>query len=131
MFTPQELAMPSSYHVIIADDDAVMRSLIEHIVVRIYPTATISAANNGVEALLVYDQRGADLLITNYDMPALNGLMLVETLRVQRQATLPIVMVSANPAIERQALAVGVTRFLAKPFTVTQLTQVLTGLLPP
>jgi CheY-like chemotaxis protein len=64
-------------------------------------------------------------------MPGMGGLSLVETLRAIRQAALPIVMVSADLTIEPRALALGVTQFVAKPFTLGQLAQVLTRLLPP
>ena len=123
--------MPSTFHVIIADDDDAVRGLIARVVARTYATVTISAVTNGLDALRIYDQSSVDLLITNQDMPGISGLGLVEALRVVRLATLPIVMVSADLKIEPRALALGVTRFVAKPFTLTQLAQVLTSLLPP
>ncbi len=123
--------MLSTFHVIIADDDDGVRGLIARVVARTYTTVTISAVTNGLDALRIYDQSSADLLITNQDMPGISGLGLVEALRVVRLATLPIVMVSADLRIEPRALALGVTRFVAKPFTLTQLAQVLTSLLPP
>ena len=123
--------MLSTFHVIIADDDDAIRGLIARVVARTYATVTISAVTNGLDALRIYDQSSADLLITNQDMPGISGLGLVEALRVVRLATLPIVMVSADLRIEPRALALGVTRFVAKPFTLTRLAQVLTSLLPP
>ena len=123
--------MLSTFHVIIADDDDGVRGLIARVVARTYTTVTISAVTNGLDALRIYDQSSADLLITNQDMPGISGLGLVEALRVVRLATLPIVMVSADLRIEPRALALGVTRFVAKPFTLTRLAQVLTSLLPP
>jgi CheY-like chemotaxis protein len=123
--------MPSTSHVIIADDDDGVRGLIARVVARTYTAVTISAVTNGLDALRIYDQWSADLLITNQDMPGISGLGLVEALRVVRQATLPIVMVSADLRIQPRALALGVTRFVAKPFTLNYLAQVLTSLLPP
>ena len=121
--------MPPS-HIIIADDAADVRALIARVVARLYPAVTISAVNDGLDALQRYEQQGADLLIADYDMPRLNGLDLVRTLRA-RQVTIPIVMVSALPTSEQQALAAGATRFVVKPFSISQLTQILTTLLPP
>ena len=123
--------MLSTFHVIIADDDDAVRGLIARVVARTYATVTISAVTSGLDALRIYDQSSVDLLITNQDMPGISGLGLVEALRVVRLAALPIVMVSADLRIEPRALALGVTRFVAKPFTLTQLAQVLTSLLPP
>jgi CheY-like chemotaxis protein len=117
-------------HVIVADDDASIRALMVRVVAHTYPGALISAAADGREALAIYEQQGADLLITNNAMPHLNGLDLVKTLRA-RQVTIPIVMVSALPSQAADAQAAGVTYFLHKPFTITELVQVLTSLLPP
>jgi CheY-like chemotaxis protein len=119
-----------SYHVIIADDDSAIRSLIARVVARMYDPVATSTVSDGLDALLLYQRNGADLVITNHEMPILSGLSLIERLRLL-SATLPIIMVSANPAIEQKARAVGVTRFLLKPFRVEELAQVLTSVLPP
>jgi CheY-like chemotaxis protein len=86
--------MPAAYHIIIADDDAAIRSIIARIIVHTYDPVTISAVPDGLDALLVYQQNGADLVITNNEMPVLSGLSLIERLRVL-SATLPIIMISA------------------------------------
>jgi CheY-like chemotaxis protein len=123
--------MALSRHVIIAEDDAGIGAIIARVVARTYPGASISTLTNGLDALLLYDQRGADLLITNHDMPGLSGLSLVEMLRVVRQASLPIIMVSADASIQQRAFVLGVNEFLLKPFTLQQLMQTLNRLLPP
>jgi len=122
--------MPAAYHVIIADDDTAIRSLIARVVVRTYPLVMISAVSDGLDALLLYQQVGADLVITNHQMPVLSGLSLIERLRVL-STTLPIIMVSAHPSVEARARAVGVTHFLLKPFLIPQLVHLLTRVLPP
>ncbi|MFP4436961.1 MAG: response regulator transcription factor [Chloroflexaceae bacterium] len=121
--------MRSSRHVLIADDDDGVRALLARIVVRIYPAISVSAVNDGTEALLLYGQHGADLLLTNFNMPIMDGLDLVRALRT-RGETLPIIMISAEPGIEQQALSIGVTRFLLKPFGVSRITRTITDLLP-
>jgi len=122
--------MPAAYHVIIADDDPAIRALISRVVVRTYPLANVSAVSDGLDALLLYQQNGADVVITNQEMPTLSGLSLIERLRIL-SPTLPIIMVSAHQHIESRARAVGVTHFLLKPFLLTQLVQLLVDVLPP
>jgi CheY-like chemotaxis protein len=122
--------MAAVYHIIIADDDAAIRSLIVRVVVHTYPRAMTSAVSDGLDALLIYQQHGADLVITNHEMPVLSGLSLIERLRVL-SATLPIIMISAHPSVEPLAQAVGVTAFLAKPFLIAQFVQILTSVLAP
>jgi CheY-like chemotaxis protein len=121
--------MPT-YHIIIADDSDAVRAMLVQIIGRIYPTAAISPVPDGAEALRVYRQHGADLLITDQDMPRLRGLDLVRTLHAQ-QVTIPVILLSSDPSIQAQAQTAGVTLFLLKPFSVTQLTQVLRQILPP
>lgn len=120
----------TTYHVIIADDQPGVRGLIARVVARTYPAVTITAVADGLEALRVFERHGADLLITNYNMPGLNGLQLAQHLRAQA-TTLPIVMVSASAGMAGHALAAGVTSFVAKPFTITELAQTLRDLLQP
>ncbi len=122
--------MPSAPHVLIAEDHAAVRELLTTIVARTYPTGTITAVANGAEALAVFQERGADLLITDYAMPIMTGLALIQTLRAQ-QVTLPILVVSMNTAIAEVVLDAGATRFLPKPFSLPELQQTLINLLPP
>jgi len=122
--------MSAAYHVIIADDEVSIRALIVRVVAHTYDGVIISAVSDGLDALAIYQQRGADLVITNQEMLVLSGLSLIERLRVL-STTLPIIMVSAHQSIEPRARAVGVTDFLLKPFHITQLVDVLIGVLPP
>jgi CheY-like chemotaxis protein len=119
----------TSYHVIIVDDQAGVRGVLARVVARTYPAVTISALGNGLEALEVFDRHGADLLITNHQMPGLTGLELIREVRA-RNVLLPIIMVSADMSVEPLALAAGATRFVEKPFTVPDLAQILRSLLP-
>ncbi|MEO7909704.1 MAG: response regulator [Roseiflexaceae bacterium] len=122
--------MPSAPHILIAEDHAVVRELLTTIVTRIYLICTITAVASGVEALTVYNDRGADLLITDYALPKMTGLTLIQILRAQ-QATLPILVVSMDTSIIEDVLQAGATRFLPKPFSLPALQQTLIELLPP
>jgi len=122
--------MPPNLHILVAEDHAAVRELLITMVARMYPTCTIAAVANGAEALAAYDACMADLLITDYAMPGLTGLALIQTLRAN-QATLPILVVSMNTTIADSVVQAGATRFLAKPFTLPALQEALRDLLPP
>src|SRR5215216_287539 len=122
--------MPSAPHILIAEDHAAVRALMTTIVARTYPNGTITAVANGAEALAVYRTHGADLLITDYAMPSMTGLALLQTLRAH-QATLPILVVSMDTSIAEAVVRAGASRFLAKPFGLPELQQALRDLLPP
>ena len=123
------MSTTKTYHIIIADDTDSVRGLLARIITRIYSIVRITAANDGVAALEVFDREGADLVITNNEMAQMNGLVLITALR-QRNALVPIVMVAGNTVIEPQARAAGASAFIAKPFKVADVTQVLLALLP-
>jgi CheY-like chemotaxis protein len=122
--------MPSAPHILIAEDHAGVRELITTIVARMYPTGTITAVSDGAEALAMYHAYGADLLITDYAMPILTGLALIQSLRAQ-EATVPILVVSMNTAIAEAVVQAGANRFLPKPFSLPELQTVLIALLRP
>ena len=122
--------MPSAPHILIAEDHASVRTLLNTIVYRLYPTSTITTVANGAEALAVFQARGADLVITDYTMPIMTGLTLTQVLRAQ-QATVPILVMSMNATIAEAVLQAGANRFLAKPFALPELQQALIDLLPP
>jgi CheY-like chemotaxis protein len=122
--------MVREFHIIIADDDDFVRLLMSSLVRRMNRRVSISIAGDGQAALETYAQCGADLVITDYDMPILDGITLAEQLR-SRQPDLPILMLSGDSSLEPRARAAGVSYFLPKPSGFGQVKSILAGLLPP
>ena len=60
-----------------------------------------------------YEQGGCDFLISNHDMPNLNGNGLIRKVREQNP-DLPILMVSVNPKARADAMSAGANWFLTK-----------------
>lgn len=121
--------MAHTRHVLVVDDDEATRSVIEYVVKRMYHPSRVSSVVDGHAAMTTYTQAGADVVITDVDMPLMDGLTLVRALRARSTIT-PIVVVSGNPDARSQALAAGATRFLAKPFSLRELRGVLNELIP-
>ena len=103
--------------------------MLERIVKHLCPTATISVTTNGQEALQVYEQSGADLIISNNKMALMDGLRLTRTLRA-RGIAVPVIVTSGDPSVEMQAIKAGATLFLYKPQVMEQLPEILPNLLP-
>jgi YesN/AraC family two-component response regulator len=116
------------YHIIIADDDALMRRLLRRIVEHTCLSFTASIAENGKQALEIYRTRGAGLLITDATMPVMDGIDLVQAVR-EETAELPIIMLSGEPDIGRKAYAAGVTVFLEKPASLAHIARIITQVL--
>lgn len=86
---------------------------------------TVLQAANGVEAMALLQNRpGIDALITDWNMPMMSGIELLRAVRAHATLReLPVLMVTgemSRPVVE-EAIAVGVSSFLVKPFTVGNL----------
>jgi len=108
--------------VLVADDSLTMRRIIKKALGKI-GYEDVAEAQDGVEALEILDKGGVDLLITDWNMPAMNGLELVTRARAGNHKKVPILMVTTNatPSDVAQALKAGVNSYLAKPMTPEQL----------
>jgi len=82
-------------------------------------------ALDGLEAWEMLQYYMVDLVLTNYEMPHLNGLDLLKLLRAdQRYATLPVIVFTACDA-EAMFMAHGATAFILKPFAAPTFLEVV------
>lgn len=116
--------------VIIADDDEGVRDVLVSITRNTLPSAIISVAANGKEALGFYRRHGADLLISNFQMPEMSGPQLVEIVRGFDQ-NLPIIMVSGAPEAQAAGEKAGISQFVNKYDMIEYLPGTIRSLLGP
>src|SRR5689334_3334319 len=64
----------------------------------------VETAGNGLEALAAIERRRPDIVVTDLEMPQMNGLKLVETVKA-KYASIPIVLMTAFGSEEIAALA--------------------------
>ena len=106
-------------HILIVDDEESDRLLQQRILER--HGHEVSAAADGVEALLTLRTRNIDLVITDLQMPDIHGLELISVLR-DRSPRPPVVVVSGTgPEQLAIAKAVGAQFTLTKPVYAEQL----------
>jgi CheY-like chemotaxis protein len=120
--------VPSAPHVLLVDEHPEMRAILAY--VPFCPGVTLAEASNGAEALSAVAQQCPDLIITDVQMPIMNGLELVRTLRAQGMQ-MPILATSSEPVIAEGILAAGAYYFLPKPFPLPELRMLLRRLLCP
>ena len=91
----------------------------------------LAFAVDGEDALIQLAGQCPDLLITDMDMPGLDGLGLTRALRkLPATAELPVIMVSAaDDRLRAQAVAAGVSALLGKPFGDARLVEMVQSLL--
>ena len=101
--------------VLIADDDAASRRLLE---VRLRGLGCdVATAADGQEALAAVQQESPALLMLDLQMPRMDGMELLRTLR-REGIELPVVVITAHGSIETavEAMKEGAADFLPKPF---------------
>ena len=104
---------------LVLDDSGTMRRIIVNTLKRIGITDIVEA-ENGKEGLEKYEQSKPDLILTDWNMPEMNGLELVKKVRADSRFTeLPIIMVTTEGGKSEVivALKAGVNNYIVKPFT--------------
>ena len=117
--------------VLVVDDSSTAR---RHIcrVLRNMGIENITEAQNGVEALAQIGAAFFDLVVTDYNMPQMDGGELVEHIRKQsNQASIPILMVSSESDESRVAAVqqAGVSAICDKPFESNIVKQLIEGMI--
>ncbi len=110
--------------ILIVEDDSNVRSFLHNAMKALRRGVKIETATNGADGLKMARRQEYDLIITDFHMPKLNGLDLTFTLR-QEGYTIPIVVVSADPDTETDAIAAGSSLFLHKPVSLENLRYML------
>ena len=105
---------------LVVDDSSTMRRIIKNTLQRL-GYEDILEAEHGVEAWQIMDStEGIQVLITDWNMPEMNGLELVKKVRAdERYTSIPIIMVTTEggKAEVITALKAGVNNYIVKPFT--------------
>jgi CheY-like chemotaxis protein len=116
-----------NYNVLIVDDSKLARMVVTSALRRIRPDWTITEATSGDEALSAIKKGGVQIALVDFNMPGMDGLVLVAKLR-QADADMPIALVSANLQDEIIARARELNAaFVGKPLTDEALGAFLTG----
>ena len=110
-------------YILVVDDDALLRKAI---VMTIRSAGHgVAAASNGDEGLKMLRTDGADLVVTDLEMPY-GGLKAVSVLRAEFPR-LPIIVISGREESLPMAITLGATLTLTKPFTLEQLLDAVAG----
>ena len=114
-------------HILVAEDNAINQAIIKEQLEAL--GCTVTTANNGEEALQLWQPRVFDLVLTDVNMPLLNGYELTRALR-ERDREIPIIGVTANALREEgvRCMAVAMNAWLVKPLSLQTLHQHLSNL---
>ena len=105
---------------LVVDDSSTMRRIIKNTLQRLGYDDVLEA-EHGVEAWQIMEKNsGINVLITDWNMPEMNGLELVRKVRADgRYDAMPIIMVTTEGGKTEviTALKAGVNNYIVKPFT--------------
>ena len=113
----------SALAVLMVDDQLPIRSLVRNGLQQIGVTNTREAAD-GEEAVAALVARPSHLVITDFNMPKLDGLGLLRAIRAYEPIkNTAVIMLTgrADPELVQRAAQYGVNNYLVKPFTVATL----------
>ncbi|MBR0558446.1 response regulator [Neokomagataea anthophila] len=103
--------------ILIVDDTRTIRDLLYRELLK--AGYDVEQAGDGLEALAVLQGYTPQMIITDFNMPNMNGIDLVKKLRIMPQTQyLPILMLTTENSVEKRNMGkeAGVTGWLVKPF---------------
>ena len=121
----------STFNVLVVEDSPTMRQLIVFALKRIRGL-NITEANDGVDGLKKISAEKFDLILTDINMPIMDGLKLVSLVRNDpNHKDVPIVIITTEGATEDKdrAMAIGANDYITKPIQTIKIIEVAKRLL--
>jgi two-component system chemotaxis response regulator CheY len=119
---------PSKIKFLVVDDFSTMRRIVRNLLKELGFT-NVDEAEDGAVALQRLRNGGIDFIITDWNMPNMDGLTLLQTVRGDPALTqLPVLMITAEAKKENiiAAAQAGASGYIVKPFTAATLNEKLT-----
>ena len=119
--------MDKNMRILIVDDFSTMRRIIKNLLRDLGFTNT-AEADDGQTALPMLQQGGFDFLVTDWNMPGMQGIDLLKHIRADAELKhLPVLMITAEAKREQiiEAAQAGVNGYIVKPFTAATLKEKL------
>jgi two-component system chemotaxis response regulator CheY len=121
--------------ILVVDDSAAIRKILQRVLRQTgMAIRAIHEAGDGQEALALLAEHPVDLVLTDINMPKMDGLQLLASLKGSAQwRNVPVVMITTEGGETKVAEAVklGAAGYVRKPFTADQIKEKLVGILEP
>ncbi|MBI5189433.1 MAG: response regulator [Nitrospirae bacterium] len=117
-------------HFLVVEDSPTMRQLISFALKRVHGSKIIEASD-GIDALKKLSTAKFDLILTDINMPIMDGLKLVSLIRGNDQyREIPIIIITTEGAEEdrKKGLALGANAYLSKPIQTAELLKLVSSL---
>jgi two-component system chemotaxis response regulator CheY len=121
--------------VLVVDDSAAIRKILQRVLRQTgMAIHTIHEAGDGLEALKLLGTQKVDLILSDINMPKMDGLQMLAALKASdRLRHIPVVMITTEGGETKVAEAVklGAAGYVRKPFTADQIKEKLAGIIEP
>jgi two-component system chemotaxis response regulator CheY len=119
--------------ILVVDDSKAMRMIVKRNLAQVQGIGTleVTEAENGAHALATIEEQGEpDLVVSDWNMPDMNGLELLQALRAQGSAVpFGFVTSESQASMREHAIAAGALFVLSKPFTADAFQELLSSVL--
>lgn len=118
-----EGALDKNMKVLVVDDFSTMRRIVKNLL-RDLGFTNISEADDGSTALPMLQGGDFDFVVTDWNMPGMQGIDLLKAIRADSNlAHLPVLLITAEAKKEQIVMAAqaGVNGYIVKPFTAATL----------
>ncbi|MGH9722292.1 MAG: response regulator [Bryobacteraceae bacterium] len=119
--------------VLIVDDSAAIRKILQRMLrLADVPLGQVFEAGDGVEALQALKAEKVSLILSDINMPNMNGLQLLRSVRASAEwKSVPVIMITTEggEAQVLEAVQLGASGYVRKPFTAVQIKAKLEGLI--
>src|SRR5690242_1078969 len=108
---------PYSQSILVADDDEDIRVLVRDALLSRFPLAKVIEVKNGSDALMKLENQHFDLVITDYEMPRANGLVVATEITRMPPLRKPrgVITISGRTLAKERLTDI---EYLQKPFDV-------------
>lgn len=121
-----------SLNVLIVDDSSAIRKILQRVLRQVEaPIGDIFEAADGVEALSVLESQKVAFVLSDINMPNMDGLQLLSEIKSRAEfKALPVVMITTEGAQNKvlEAVNLGAAGYVRKPFTPEQIKEKLVGI---
>lgn len=118
--------------ILLVEDDGSIARIIVIAMRDIGVPYALDQAYSAEEGLELWERQPYDLVLTDYNLRGMSGTSLIAALKARAAADLPTVLFTAydDARVQKEARAVGVTRFVSKPFVIEEFVRLARELLP-
>ncbi len=119
--------------VLIVDDSAAIRKILQRVLRQTdISLGEIQEAGDGTEAVEILKNRGFGLILSDINMPQMDGLQLLARIReMDHLKSVPVIMITTEGGQGKvmEAVQLGASGYVRKPFTADQIKEKLAGVL--